>query len=63
MSYCVIRFYKDAHPARVIKTDLTLAQARDYCRDKESSSRTAESDEALEHTNNYGEWFDGYERD
>jgi hypothetical protein len=60
-TYKVFRFYQDGHPKRTIRTGLSLAEAQEHCQDPETSSRTATSDEAREHTAEYGEWFDGYD--
>jgi hypothetical protein len=44
-----------------IATGLSEAEAREHCRNPESSSRTATSEEARELTERCGPWFDGYE--
>lgn len=41
--YCILKFYEDDRPARVIQTGYSLEQARAYCSDPETSSMTAES--------------------
>lgn len=62
MSYVIRRFYFDeATPAKTIKTGLTLDEAQAHTNDPETSSSTATSAEATEHTARYGPWFDGYE--
>ena len=40
MSYKIIRGYQNSYDRRVIEHGLTLDEARDHCRDPESSSRT-----------------------
>lgn len=60
-SYKIIRFYRDGHPAEVLRDGVTLEEAREHCRNPETSSSTATSQEAAERTRQYGEWFDGYE--
>lgn len=60
-TYQIIRVYMDESvPPKVIKTGLTLEEALEWCKDPETSSRTATSDKAREHTARYGLWFDGY---
>jgi hypothetical protein len=62
MTYKIIRFYEDRNtPRRVIKRGLTLEEAKEYCEDSETSSRSARALSALEETMQYGPWFDGYE--
>ena len=59
-TYKIVRGYLK-HPNRhTIKTGLTLAQAREHCRDPETSSSTAQSAIARKRTQQYGPWFDGY---
>lgn len=59
-TYKIIRYYRDGHDNEVVETGLTFAEARKHCNDKESSSRTARSDEATARTEKYGAWFDGF---
>ncbi|MEJ7804106.1 MAG: hypothetical protein WKH68_12175 [Candidatus Limnocylindria bacterium] len=63
MSYDITRFYASDEPARTIARGLTLEQAQAHCKDPETSSSTATSDEATAHTRTYGLWFDGYEEE
>jgi hypothetical protein len=53
-------YYGNAHPTEVIKTGLTLEEVMAHCNDPETSSETATSTMAVEHTKKYGPWFDGY---
>ncbi len=63
MSYKIIRLYfDDPRKNKVIKTGLTLKQARAHCKSPETSSSTAKSAEAIRHTNKHGKWFDSYEK-
>ena len=48
MTYKIVRFYKDKD-SNVIKTGLTLEEARTHC--------------CQPSTHKSGEWFDGYERE
>lgn len=63
MKYKIVRFYKEDHPARVIATGLTLEEAQEHCNNPETSSRTATTPAALDHTERFGDWFDGYDRE
>lgn len=59
--YNIIRIYQDERiPSRVIKRGLTLDEAQAHCRNPQTSSRTASSEQARKHTEKYGPWFDGY---
>lgn len=57
------RFYYDDHPPKVIKTGLTLEEAQAHCQDPETSSKSATSIDAAEHTQEFGPWFDGYDEE
>jgi hypothetical protein len=60
-NFKIIRFFgrEDRRP-RVIKSGLTEGEARQHCRNPETSSRTATSHKAKAYTRANGEWFDGY---
>lgn len=56
--YTVTRKYQ-SHPDKVIATGLTLEEAREHCKDPETSSRTCtHSDE-----DGMGNWFDAYKEE
>lgn len=65
MTYRIIRFYRDNSELNgsVVTRGLTLEQAQDHCKDPETSSSSATSPEAVERTETYGPWFDGYEEE
>lgn len=65
MTYKIVRFYRDNDDLNrtVVVRGLTLEQAQAHCQDPETSSSTATSPEAVERTERYGEWFDGYEEE
>lgn len=64
LAYKIVRMHQDGDlPNAVLKTGLTLQQAQAHCRDKETSSSTATSEEGLEYTSEHGPWFDGYEEE
>lgn len=63
-TYVIVRFYQDVSiPSEVLKTGQTLAEVHEWCKDPETSSSTAKSDEAVERTRKCGQWFDGYEEE
>lgn len=61
-TYRIVRFYMK-HAKTVVKTGLTLAEAKAWCNDPEASSRTATSYSATQRTNAYGPWFEGFEKE
>lgn len=64
MSTCTIRrMYQNNIPDRIIKTGVTLEEAKNHCNDPETSSSTCSTPENLEHLRKYGPWFDGYDED
>jgi hypothetical protein len=62
-TYQIRRFYQRDRYPETIKTGLTLEQAQEHCEDPETSSTTAKSTMAVEHTEKYGDWFDGYDEE
>ena len=61
--YKIVRGFLNDPERVVIKTRLTLEQAREHCRDPETSSRTCTTESAKSLTRNRGPWFDGYEEE
>lgn len=62
-TYKIVRHYFKGYGKRVIKTGLTLEEAKEHCRDPETSSKSATSSAALARTARYGAWFDGYDEE
>ncbi len=62
-TYMIRRFYFKNHAAETIHRGMTLDEAREWCQDDESNSRTCTSKEYKKHTNDMGPWFDGYEKE
>jgi hypothetical protein len=63
MTYSIVRFYQlrpIGEHTETIKEGLTLSEAQAHCHDPETSSRTATSEEAIDHTREHGPWFDGF---
>jgi len=56
----IIRFFASGQREEIV-SGLTLEEAREHCKDPETSSRTATSAEAIALTESSGSWFDGYE--
>ena len=60
--YRIVRFYRGSLPSETIGDGgLTLAEARAWCDNPESSSSTATTPEGVARTALVGDWFDGYE--
>lgn len=62
-TYKIVRSYIRKYGSRTIVTGLTLAEAQAYCKNPETSSKTATGSKARAITRRNGPWFDGYERD
>lgn len=60
-TYRIVRFYEH-HGSEVLKTGLSLGEAKAHCNDPESSSATA-SRETLQGVKKPGDWFDGFTRE
>ena len=58
--YKVVRFYERKAARPVIKTGLTLEEAKRHCSDPETSSETAGGARERRRTKTEGPWFDGY---
>lgn len=58
--YRIVRFYQRGG-RRVVKSGLTLKEARARCSDPETSSSTATGTAARRRTRLRGPWFEGYE--
>ena len=51
------------HPKEFVKGGLTLDEAKEHCRNPETSSKSCTSQEGLQRTQNKGPWFDGYDEE
>lgn len=58
-TYKIVRCYQN-HPSEVIETGLSLEEAKEHCQDPETSSLTCESFEGIQHTAEFGPWFDSF---
>lgn len=58
-TYSLICFFNDCSQ-EIIKTGLTLKEAKEFCKDKESSSRTCCEPNNIEKTRLRGFWFNGF---
>lgn len=61
-TYSITRLYMHGSCCE-IKTGLTLEQAQAYCRDPETSSRTCSEAAGIRRTQQFGPWFDSYEKE
>ena len=63
-TYRIVRMYQNAGiRQRTMKKGLTLEEAQAWCRNPETSSRTATTAKATERTRRCGMWFDGYSKE
>lgn len=63
-TYKIVRYYANLHRGqRTLLTGLTLEEAKEHCNNPETSSATAVSRGAEEHTKTYGAWFDGWAKE
>ncbi len=61
-TYSIVRMYfNNATASRVMRTGLTLEQARAHCSHPETSSSTCTNSVGRDRTERMGPWFDGYE--
>lgn len=62
--YVIRRFVLGRYRPRTVRRGLTYREARDWCRDPETSSTTARGAAARRRTRAYGSpWFDGFARE
>lgn len=62
--YKIVRkFFNSSKRDRVIDRGLTLGEAKDYCKNPETSSSTCTSASKKRYTKLHGEWFDGYTKE
>ena len=62
MAYKIVRrFFDDDVKSKIIKTGLTLEEARKHCRSPETSSQTCVGIKEVKLAERVGPWFDGYE--
>ena len=59
-SYKIVRSYERRRGLYVVRTGLTLREARRHCRDSETSSLTSTCPDVKAKAKRYGHWFDGY---
>lgn len=63
-TYHIVRMYFTRHSRRVNgMSGLTLEEAKEHCKDPETSSKTCTSSEGRRRTRECGPWFDAYEED
>jgi len=61
--YKIVRNHFDSQRAgiKIVRQGLTLTQAREHCRNPETSARTCKRAENVKYTEDHGSWFDSYE--
>ena len=59
--YKIVRHYFESYRKRTILTRLMLEEARDHCRNPNSSSSTAPSAVTIRRTEKIGLWFDSFD--
>ena len=62
-TYEVTRFYQDSYERDTVATGLTREEAQEMCQDDETSSRTCTSEEGLKRTEEFGNWFCGFDKE
>lgn len=63
MLYKIVRGYQNSYKRRTIASGLTLEEAKEWCKDPESSSTTCQKPENRRRTKAKGPWFDGFAED
>jgi hypothetical protein len=58
--YMIVRFYMSGEPEKVIRKNVSLAEAQAHCNNPETTSTTATCARSAKITAAHGEWFDGY---
>jgi len=61
-TYKIVRMFMKGSKG-TIKRGLTLDEAREHCRDPETSSRTCSLPENVRRTELHGPWFDGFDEE
>lgn len=61
-TYRIVRHFQ-RNGQQTVKRGLSAEEAREWCKDPETSSRTCEGDIPRRRTNIHGPWFDGYEEE
>lgn len=59
----IMRFFQSGKRCQTLAVGLTLEQAKEWCSNANTSSRTAWTTSALARTRRHGAWFDGFENE
>lgn len=60
-TYRIVRYFqREGKPNEVLRTGVTMEEAKRHCQDPETSSSTCTSEAAKAITAAYGIWFDGW---
>ncbi len=60
-TYRIVRIVENSRRRVVLRTGLTLEQARTHCGDPETSSASCTSPERRRYTRRNGRWFEAFE--
>lgn len=64
MTYKIIRkHFNKKFDDVIVAEGLSLKEAQKHCKNKETSSRTCQSEEMIEYTEKHGPWFDAYDEE
>jgi hypothetical protein len=61
-TYKIVRMFMNGSKCTMDR-GLTLDEAREHCRDPETSSRTCSLPENVKRTELHGPWFDGFDEE
>ena len=63
-TYKIMRFFQDRdRDSQIIRRGLTLEEAKEHCKDPETSSSKCTSEWGARLTEQAGPWFDGYDEE
>lgn len=62
-TYSIVRMFQNDHNDEIIKEGLTLEEAKTYCRDPQSSSKSCTTKEGMALTESMGPWFCGFQEE
>jgi len=64
VTYSIVRFYESGSKStKVLKSGVSLKEAKAHCNDPETAWNTAVTRSAKAHTAMHGAWFDGWRKE